>query len=99
MSSTATSIPDKGAPRVDLPPVPLARPGRWVAAAFVALLLAWVVYIVFNNPNFQWKVVGKYLFSKEILDGVKLTIELTLSAMAIGVVLGVEPLTCSCRVK
>jgi polar amino acid transport system permease protein len=74
---------------VDLPPVPLPRPGRWVAAAFVALLLAWVVYILFNNPNFQWKVVGKYLFSKEILDGVKLTIELTLSAMAIGVVLGV----------
>ena len=74
---------------MDLPPVPLARPGRWVAAAFVALLLTWVVYIVFNNPNFQWKVVGKYLFSKEILDGVKLTIEPTLMAMAIGVVLGV----------
>jgi polar amino acid transport system permease protein len=51
--------------------------------------VVWVVYILFNNPNFQWKVVGKYLFSKEILDGVKLTIELTLSAMAIGVVLGV----------
>jgi polar amino acid transport system permease protein len=79
----------QGAARVDLPPVPLPRPGLWVAAAFVALLLAWVVYILFNNPNFQWKVVGKYLFSKEILDGVKLTIELTLSAMAIGVALGV----------
>ena len=74
---------------MDLPPVPLARPGRRVAAALVALLLAWAVYILFNNPNFQWAVVGKYLFSKEILDGVKLTIELTLSAMAIGVTLGV----------
>jgi len=74
---------------VDLPPVPLARPGRRVAAALVALLLAWAVYIFVNNPNFQWAVVGKYLFSKEILDGVKLTIELTLSAMAIGVTLGV----------
>ena len=38
---------------MDLPPVPLARPGRRVAAALVALLLAWAVYIVFNNPNFQ----------------------------------------------
>ncbi len=74
---------------MDLPPVPLARPGRRVAAVVVALLLVWFVYIVFNNPNFQWKVVGKYLFSKEILDGVKLTIELTVSAMAIGVTLGV----------
>ena len=82
MSATAT-------PRLDLPPVPLARPGRRVAAVVVLLLLAWMVYVVFNNPNFQWKVVGKYLFSKEILDGVKLTIELTVSAMAIGVTLGV----------
>ena len=79
----------QGAPRLDLPPVPLARPGRRVAAVVVALLLVWFVSIIFNNPNFQWKVVGKYLFSKEILDGVKLTIELTVSAMAIGVTLGV----------
>jgi polar amino acid transport system permease protein len=91
LSPPATSIPphEAGAPRLDLPPVPLARPGRRVAAVVVALLLVWVVYVVFNNPNFQWRVVGKYLFSKEILDGVKLTIELTLSAMAIGVTLGV----------
>jgi len=78
-----------GAPRTDLPPVPLARPGRRVAAVVVALLVAWVIHVVFTNPNFQWHVVGKYLFSKEILDGVKLTIELTVSAMLIGVSLGV----------
>jgi polar amino acid transport system permease protein len=87
MSSVATSG-EKGAPRLDLPPVPLPRPGRKVAAALVLLLLAWFVYVVFNNPNFQWRVVWKYLFSKAILDGVKLTIELTASAMAIGVTLG-----------
>jgi len=89
MSSIAPPSPDKPVePRLDLPPVPLARPGRWVAAAFIALLLAWFAWIVVNNPNFQWRVVGKYLFSKEILDGVKLTIELTVSAMVIGVTLG-----------
>ena len=78
----------QGAPRLDLPPVPLARPGRTAAAALVALLLVWCVYVILENPNFQWRVVGKYLFSKEILDGVKLTIELTVSAMAIGMTLG-----------
>jgi len=78
----------QGAPRLDLPPVPLARPGRTAAAALVALLLVWFVYVVLENPNFQWRVVGKYLFSKEILDGVKLTIELTVSAMTIGMALG-----------
>jgi polar amino acid transport system permease protein len=90
MSSTASpTLPQQpGTPRLDLPPVPLARPGRWLAAALVALLVLWFVWIVFNNPNFQWRVVGKYLFSKEILDGVKLTIELTISAMLIGMTLG-----------
>src|SRR4051794_20539455 len=90
MSSSATSSTGKPVvPRLDLPPVPVARPGRWVAAALVALLLAWFAWIVVNNPNFQWPVVGKYLFAKEILDGVKLTIELTASAMVIGVTLGI----------
>jgi len=88
MSTIATSSTDRGTPRLDLPPVPLSHPGRRVAAVLVFLVLAWFVYIVFANPNFQWRVVGKYLFSKEILDGVKLTIELTVSAMAIGVTLG-----------
>jgi polar amino acid transport system permease protein len=68
--------------------VPLTHPGRRAAAVLVFLVLAWFVYIVFTNRNFQWPVVAKYLFSKEILDGVKLTIELTISAMAIGVTLG-----------
>ena len=84
-----SSLPQEGPLRTDLAPVPLARPGRRVAAVLVLLLLAWFGYIVVDNPNFQWRVVGKYLFSKEILDGVKLTIELTVSAMAIGVTLGV----------
>jgi polar amino acid transport system permease protein len=90
MSSTASSTltTRRGAPRLDLAPVPLARPGRWAAAALVVLLLAWFVYIVVDNPNFQWPVVAKYLFNREILDGVKLTIELTVYAMAIGVTLG-----------
>ncbi len=87
-ANTPSTAPDPRAlPRADLPPVPLARPGRRVAAVLVLLLVAWMVAVVFTNPNFQWKVVGKYLFGKEILDGVKLTIELTVSAMAIGVTL------------
>src|SRR5690349_19044215 len=88
-TAAATTPEPARAPRLDLPPVPLARPGRRVAAVLVALLVAWFVYICFTNPNFQWPVVGKYLFAKEILDGVKLTIELTVSAMAIGITLGV----------
>ena len=70
-------------------PVPLRHPGRWVACAAVVLLLAWFAYIVFTNPNFQWPIVSKYLFNREILRGVLLTIQLTLSCEAIGIALGI----------
>src|ERR1700712_2007833 len=70
-------------------PVTLKRPLRWLAAAAVALLLVWFARVIVTNDNFQWPVVWKYLFAKEILAGVRLTIELTLTAMVIGAVLGV----------
>jgi polar amino acid transport system permease protein len=44
---------------------------------------------VATNDRFEWDVVGDYLFSKRILDGFVLTLELTFVAMAIGIVLGV----------
>jgi polar amino acid transport system permease protein len=71
------------------PPVPLRHPGRWVACGLVALLLLWFGQIVVTNPNFQWTIVGKYLFSPDTLRGVLITIELTITAMTIGIVLGI----------
>ena len=53
------------------------------------LLLAWFLYTIINNPNFQWPVVAKYLFSRDILYGVWMTIELTVTAMLIGISLGI----------
>jgi len=69
--------------------VPVRHPGRWVAAAGVALIAASLIRSAVDNPNFHWDVVGDYLFDQRILDGVVKTIELTVLAMAIGVVLGV----------
>jgi polar amino acid transport system permease protein len=70
------------------PPVPLRHPGRWVASGLVAVFLVWAADTIVKNPNFQWATVGKYLFSQAILNGVWLTIELTVSAMCIGIALG-----------
>jgi len=79
--------------KVDLldagPAVPLRHPGRWVACAVVLLLLVWFAYTCVQNPNFQWPVVAHYLFSREILYGVLVTIQLTVSAMCIGIGLGI----------
>jgi polar amino acid transport system permease protein len=69
--------------------IPVRHPGRWVAAAVVLLLATVVVRSVATNPRFQWQVVGDYLFAHQILSGVVTTLELTVAAMVIGIVLGV----------
>lgn len=69
--------------------VPVRRPGRWVAAALVLVLAASVIRSVATAPGFQWGVVGDYLFDTRVLEGLLVTIELTVIAMVIGVVLGV----------
>jgi polar amino acid transport system permease protein len=69
--------------------VPVRHIGRWIAAAIVLLLAAVVVYSMATNERFQWGVVGHYLFNARVLHGVRITLELTVIAMAIGIVLGV----------
>jgi polar amino acid transport system permease protein len=69
--------------------VPVRRPGRWIAAAIVLVIAAALVRSVIVSPGFEWGVVGEYLFDHRILEGLVVTIELTVIAMAIGVVLGV----------
>jgi len=55
----------------------------------VLVIAAALVRSVITNPRFEWSVVGNYLFDQRILEGLVVTIELTVIAMAIGVVLGV----------
>ena len=69
--------------------VPVRHPGRWVAAAVVAVLGVLLARSVVSNPRFQWSVVGQYLFSHQILHGLLSTIALTVVAMAIGIALGI----------
>jgi polar amino acid transport system permease protein len=69
--------------------VPVRHVGRWIAAAIVVVLAASLAYSVANNPRFDWNTVGQFLFDSRVLSGVRVTIELTVIAMAIGIVLGV----------
>jgi polar amino acid transport system permease protein len=69
--------------------VPVRHPGRWVAAAILLLLAAMFVHGLVTNPNWHWDVVGQYLFSSQVLDGLLLTLALTGLAMLIGIVLGI----------
>ena len=69
--------------------VPVRHPGRWLAAAIVLAFAAQLAYSVATNPRFGWDTVGHYLFSSRILDGLRLTLELTVVSMGVGIVLGV----------
>ena len=88
MSTSELSDERTGRPE-DIKAVPVRHPGRWVAAAIVLVVVASLVRSVINNPNFEWHVVGQYLFDSRVLHGVVVTIRLTVISMVIGVVLGV----------
>ncbi len=68
--------------------IPVRHPWRWVSAVVVLALAALAVDILATAPNLDWGVVGKYLFNAQILRGVVVTLELTVIAMVMGVVLG-----------
>ncbi|CAB4666646.1 unannotated protein [freshwater metagenome] len=69
--------------------VPVRHPWRWVATAVIVLLLAMFINMAVTNPNFEWNVIGEYLFSSKILEGVWATVWITIVAMLAGIVLGV----------
>jgi polar amino acid transport system permease protein len=69
--------------------VPVRHPGRWLAVAVLAVLAAMFVNTVLTNRNFRWPIVGEYLFSPPVLNGLQNTLILTFLAMFIGIVGGV----------
>ncbi len=69
--------------------VPVRHPGRWVSGAVVLVLAAMLVHMLFTNPNLDWGTFKQYFFEGGILKGLVATLELTVIAMAIGIVGGV----------
>jgi polar amino acid transport system permease protein len=87
---SASELSDQRTGRPDeIKAVPVRRPGRWIAAAIVLVIAASIVRSIITNKNFQWHVVGQYLFDSRVLHGVWTTIWLTVLCMVIGIVLGV----------
>jgi polar amino acid transport system permease protein len=68
--------------------VPLRHPWTWAASGVCMLIAAGVFYSVSTNPAFEWPVVVHYMLDGQILTGLLRTLELTLAAMFMGLVLG-----------
>jgi polar amino acid transport system permease protein len=86
-SETRDATTDR--PADELVAIPVRHPGRWASAAVVVVLLAMLVHSLFANPRWQWGVVGDYLFDHTVVHAVLVTLELTVLAMAIGIVGGI----------
>jgi polar amino acid transport system permease protein len=69
--------------------IPVRHPGRWVATAILLFLVVALVNSMVQNQRFEWGIIGHWLFSRRIIDGTVVTIELTVTSMAIGIALGV----------
>jgi polar amino acid transport system permease protein len=68
--------------------IPVRHPWRWLSAVVVLAIAADIVYTIVSAPNLNWAVVWTYLFGRLIREGILITLELTVLAMLIGVVLG-----------
>ena len=84
-----TEAAGRTGPPEEIKAVPVRHPGRWLAAVVVLVLVAMFVHTLVTNPRFEWNVIGSYFLSRRVLDGLAITILLTVVSMAIGIVLGV----------
>ncbi len=77
--------------------VPVRHPGRWLVIAVIAVLVAMFAHLLLTNDRFRWSFIfleyqpGKrgVMFTEPVLMGLRGTLLLTVTAMAIGITLGV----------
>lgn len=72
-------------------PLPLRHPSYWITAVVVGILLVMAVYVLATNQSAKWDVFARYLFSPQIMEGLWVTIQLSvisqILALAIGCIL------------
>ncbi|MET9124147.1 amino acid ABC transporter permease [Streptomyces sp. NPDC004528] len=68
---------------------PLRRPGRWIVSAAVLVLVAQLVHGLATNPFFQWDRFQYWFLRPTILDGLLITLEVTLYSALSGLLGGV----------
>ncbi|MBN7804037.1 amino acid ABC transporter permease [Agrobacterium rosae] len=66
-------------------PFQTGRVTLWLITILIAVNFAWIVA---NNENFSWPVVAQYFFDPTVMQGLSVSLGLTVVAMLIGVVLG-----------
>jgi polar amino acid transport system permease protein len=69
--------------------VPVRHWGQWVSAVVVVGIVAALIFSIAGNDNIQWPVIRQYLFDSTVLQGLFVTVWLTVASMVLGIVLGI----------
>jgi polar amino acid transport system permease protein len=96
MTGNVEVTPERARPEA-IKAVPVRHPGRWAMIAVLAVLAAMFLHLLVTNDSFNWRFIfieyapGKrgVMFTEPVLNGLRGTILLTVSSMAIGITLGV----------
>ena len=70
--------------------VPVRHPGRWVAIAVIALLVAMLLNLFLTNDAFNWSFVFEAMFQSPVIEGlIRGTLLGTAGSMLIGITFGI----------
>lgn len=69
-------------------PIPLKHPSYWLSGVVALLLTAGLVYSLATNENLEWAVFAQYLFSPPILQGLWVTVQLSVISQILALIIG-----------
>lgn len=84
-----STLTQPGTDQEELRTVARRHPWRWVSALLSLGVGTSIVWAFASSPNLQWGEVGSYLTARSVIDGIGLTLVLTLVAQSIGIAGGV----------
>lgn len=68
---------------------PRLRPARWIISVILLVLAAQFVNFVVTNERFAWDIVWGYLFYPTVLQGLAMSVFITIVGMTVGSLLGI----------
>jgi polar amino acid transport system permease protein len=70
------------------PRIRLKRPVDYLSWAVAVAAILGLVYTLVTNENYRWGVVLEYFTADSVINGIWITLMLTISSMGLGIVLG-----------
>ena len=73
----------------DIEAIPLRRPWRWISAVIGLIFVAALVQSLAKNENLKYPIIAQFLFDWRIVNGVWLTITLTIVSMIVSTLIAI----------